>query len=219
MDTIKRSCTCLWTLFNFSRKRHFIYKLVINELSKGFFRFTKITYHPYFQASTFAADMKLKQNTKKPQTQTLQYDILSNLYKRLVEYFFFLLPSPLDHLLVADLNINSEQRTAVQHLSLLSLHPRLCFSCKFSREIPTQKERIQCCVSLRLIGWAAQNYGINPWGLVLVVSLAKEKRWCVCFPKSSCSPAEAIPASLALQSSLTHCATSSPISFLPHNIR
>lgn len=120
LDTIKRSCTCLWTLFNFSRKRHFIYKLVINELSKGFFRFTKITYHPYFQASTFAADMKLKQNTKqKTQTQTLQYDILSNLYKRLVEYFFFSCHHPwiISLLQIWTWTVSREQQCSICHSS------------------------------------------------------------------------------------------------------
>lgn len=86
--------------------------------------------------------MKQKQNTKKNQTQTSQYDILSNLYKRLVEWFFLLL-SPLDQLLVTDLNMNSEQRTAEGYLSFLSLHPMLCLSCKFRREAPIKKERMQ----------------------------------------------------------------------------
>lgn len=99
----------------------------------------------------------------------------------------FLLPTPLDHILFTDLNMNSEQRTAEQHLWFFSFSPCWAFHVSSAEKLPFRKRECNDIVVflLRLIVWVAQFMVacINLWRLVLVASLAKEKKWCCLLPK------------------------------------
>lgn len=100
---------------------------------------------------------------------------------------FFLLPTPLDHILFTDLNMNSEQRTAKQHLWFFSFIPCWAFHVSSAEKLSFRKRECNDIVVflVRLIGWVAQFMVacINLWRLVLVASLAKEKKWCCLLPK------------------------------------
>lgn len=138
---------------------------------------------------------------------------------RLVECFS--LTIPLDHLLVTDLNtVNREQQCSISHSS--AYIPRSAFPVSSAEKLPLRKRECNnaVVVFLKPIGWVGQNYGacINPWGLILVASLAKVKRWYVSFPAScsSCRSKTSKPGPPNLIISLCNIShTLSAISFFP----